>query len=132
MPTLRDNPHQVDPFVVLCYHSMRTMEGLELLRVNILEVFDHDELAFRYATTVYCDILFNQDKSDPKYRRAARFGMMYYMKTRGFIRLHRMDSMIRAYVRTKWAVVRSCVKLLSLHHRAVISANHPDRIDFSV
>ncbi len=26
-----------------------------------------------------------------------------------------------------WSVIRSCVKLLSLHHRAVILANHPTR-----
>jgi len=32
----------------------------------------------------------------------------------------------------RWSVLRASVKFLSLHSRAVVTANHPSRIDFSV
>jgi len=34
--------------------------------------------------------------------------------------------------RQRWSIVKASVKLLSLHSRAVITANHPSRIDFSI
>jgi len=33
----------------------------------------------------------------------------------------------RRWIRGKWSIVKSCVKLLSLHARAVVTANHPLR-----
>jgi ankyrin repeat protein len=38
----------------------------------------------------------------------------------------------RHMTRFHWAKIRACVKLLSLHARAVVTANHPSRIDFSI
>lgn len=32
----------------------------------------------------------------------------------------------------RWGALRASVKFLSLHSRAVVTANHPSRIDFSV
>jgi hypothetical protein len=34
--------------------------------------------------------------------------------------------------RIRWSIVRALVKFLSLHSRAVVTANHPSRIDFSI
>ena len=35
-------------------------------------------------------------------------------------------------VRRRWNVIRASMKFLSLHSRAVITANHPSRIDFTM
>jgi len=32
----------------------------------------------------------------------------------------------------RWSVLRASMKFLSLHSRAVVTANHPSRIDFSI
>ena len=32
----------------------------------------------------------------------------------------------------RWSILRASVKFLSLHSRAVVTANHPSRLDFSV
>jgi len=124
---LREHPHNAVHTMNMIGSAVRTMEGLHILRAEILETFEPDHACFQYATSTYCGILLEQDKSDPHYHWAARVGIMCYLKTWSFIRFHRMDSMIKEYVRTKWAVIRSCVKLLSLHHRAVVTANHPLR-----
>ncbi len=34
--------------------------------------------------------------------------------------------------RIRWSIFRALVKFLSLHSRAVVTANHPSRIDFSI
>ena len=34
--------------------------------------------------------------------------------------------------RIRWSVLRASMKFLSLHSRAVVTANHPSRMDFSV
>ena len=34
--------------------------------------------------------------------------------------------------RIRWGVIRASSKLLDLHSRAVVTANHPSRIDFSI
>jgi hypothetical protein len=35
-------------------------------------------------------------------------------------------------VRIRWSVLRAFVKFLSLHKRAVITANHPSRLNFTI
>ncbi len=37
-----------------------------------------------------------------------------------------------AMAKRRWRLVRSCVKLLGLQAKAVVTANHPDRMNFSV
>jgi hypothetical protein len=34
--------------------------------------------------------------------------------------------------RQRWSILRASMKFLSLHSRAVITANHPSRIDFTI
>jgi hypothetical protein len=34
--------------------------------------------------------------------------------------------------RIRWTILRASVKFLSLHSRAVVTANHPSRIDFTI
>ena len=34
--------------------------------------------------------------------------------------------------RYHWSKIRACMKVLSLHSRAVVTANHPSRIDFNI
>jgi hypothetical protein len=34
--------------------------------------------------------------------------------------------------RRRWGIIRASSKLLDLHSRAVVTANHPSRIDFSI
>jgi hypothetical protein len=53
-----------------------------------------------------------------KYR--PRFG--YSKKLKQFPSLYRM------WVRRKWMLVKCSVRFLSLHQRAVVTANHPDRL----
>ncbi len=38
----------------------------------------------------------------------------------------------RTWIRGTWSILKPCVKLLSLHARAVVTANHPSRIDFDL
>ncbi len=46
--------------------------------------------------------------------------------------LEKIDDFLRLLSKRRWAVLRASVKLLSLHSRAVVTANHPSRIDFSI
>ena len=55
------------------------------------------------------------------------------LKYRDFRWLKTFDyDIFKKYMRKKWSILRASVKFLSLHSRAVGTANHPSRIDFSV
>jgi ankyrin repeat protein len=43
-------------------------------------------------------------------------------------RLKQVPSVLKYWCQRKWVIIRSAVKLLSLHQRAVITANHPNRL----
>ncbi len=43
-------------------------------------------------------------------------------ETRGY-----MEYVVGEFVTVRWGVIRACVKLLCIHQRAVIRANHPAR-----
>ena len=42
--------------------------------------------------------------------------------------LKQIPNVLKYWCRRKWMIIRSAVKLLSLHQRAVITANHPNRL----
>ena len=44
----------------------------------------------------------------------------------------RYNVLLRILSKRRWVLLRACVKFLSLHSRAVVTANHPSRLDFSV
>jgi hypothetical protein len=44
----------------------------------------------------------------------------------------RYNVLLRILSKRRWVLLRTCVKFLSLHSRAVVTANHPSRLDFSV
>ncbi len=46
--------------------------------------------------------------------------------------LEKIDSFLRLVPKRRWKIIKASVKLLSLHQRAVITANHPSRMDFSI
>ncbi len=48
-----------------------------------------------------------------------------------WLKIHHYE-LYKKYMRSKWSLLRASVKLLSLHSRAVVTANHPSRIDFSI
>ena len=43
-------------------------------------------------------------------------------------KLKLVPKVLKYWCRRKWAIIRSATKLLSLHQRAVVSANHPNRL----
>ena len=43
-------------------------------------------------------------------------------------RLKQVPKVLKYWCQRKWAIIRSATKLLSLHQRAVVSANHPNRL----
>jgi hypothetical protein len=43
-------------------------------------------------------------------------------------RLKLVPSVLKYWCKRKWAIILSATKLLSLHQRAVVSANHPNRL----
>ena len=43
-------------------------------------------------------------------------------------RLKQIPSVLKYWCQRKWAIIRSATKLLSLHQRAVVTANHPNRL----
>jgi hypothetical protein len=43
-------------------------------------------------------------------------------------KLKQFPSLYRIWVRRKWMLIKCSVKFLSLHQRAVVTANHPDRL----
>jgi hypothetical protein len=47
-------------------------------------------------------------------------------------RYSRFDTVKDTIMRRRWNVIRAAVKFLGLHSRAVVTANHPSRIDFTV
>jgi hypothetical protein len=47
-----------------------------------------------------------------------------------FHKLRRLTPEVIA--RQRWGILRASMKFLSLHSRAVITANHPSRIDFTI
>ena len=44
----------------------------------------------------------------------------------------RYNVLLRILSKRRWVLLRTCVKFLSLHSRAVVTANHPSRMDFSI
>jgi hypothetical protein len=44
----------------------------------------------------------------------------------------RFNVLLRIVSKRRWVLLRACVKFLGLHSRAVVTANHPSRLDFSV
>jgi hypothetical protein len=44
----------------------------------------------------------------------------------------RFNVLLRIMSKRRWVLLRACVKFLSLHTRAVVTANHPSRLDFSI
>ena len=47
-------------------------------------------------------------------------------------RYSRFNTVKDTIMRRRWNVIRAAVKFLGLHSRAVVTANHPSRIDFTV
>jgi hypothetical protein len=43
-------------------------------------------------------------------------------------RLKLIPKVLKYWCRRKWVIIRSTIKLLSLHQRAVVTANHPNRL----
>jgi hypothetical protein len=48
-----------------------------------------------------------------------------------WLKIHHYE-LYKKYMRSKWSLLRASMKFLSLHSRAVVTANHPSRIDFSI
>jgi hypothetical protein len=44
----------------------------------------------------------------------------------------RYNVLLRILSKRRWVLLRTCVKFLSLHSRAVVTANHPSRVDFTI
>ena len=42
--------------------------------------------------------------------------------------LKQVPNVLKYWCKRKWAIIRSATKILSLHQRAVVSANHPNRL----
>ena len=55
-----------------------------------------------------------------------------FMKHNCVIKYHptlkQIPSVLKYWCRRKWVIIRSTIKLLSLHQRAVVTANHPNRL----
>jgi ankyrin repeat protein len=49
-----------------------------------------------------------------------------------FKKVARFNVLLRIVSKRHWVLLRACVKFLSLHTRAVVTANHPSRLDFSI
>ena len=49
-----------------------------------------------------------------------------------FKKAARFNVLLRIVSKRRWVLLRACVKFLSLHSRAVVTANHPSRLDFSI
>ena len=45
---------------------------------------------------------------------------------------HQIRMLPRSIAKQRWGVFKVCTKLLHLHKKAAISANHPSRIDFTI
>ena len=99
----------------------------------MLEVFHHSDYRFCLALASYriiLEILRSFDNVDPKKMTdAIRVGASYFYRLTnrdaGYEDLY--DTMMKQQSRKGRAVLKSCVKLLSLQHRAAVRVNHPAR-----
>ena len=117
--------------------------SLEIIRHVFLESFAVDTYAYHRALYKYGQLLiqieFEHMVPACKYvvfRNVIRAGTLFFRQMRQFrLRSHRLGGQVNAYfkdhikqqVRRNWTVLKVAAKFLSLHKRAVVTANHPDR-----
>jgi len=114
------------------YFERSALLSLDSIRVNMLEVFHYSDYRFCMAIASYriiLELLRSFDNVDPKKMTdAVRIGASYFYRlTRGPGVEELYDTMMKQQSRKGRAVLKSCVKLLSLQHRAAVRVNHPAR-----
>ena len=125
--------------------SYLTLQNLVLLaaygRIKLLEClldlgFSTERVDYNGSTPLMISIMSGRD--DCTKLLIERGANVYAVNNNGFSvrqiesRYSSSNIIKDAIARRRWSLLRASMKLLSLHSRAVVTANHPSRMDFSI
>ncbi len=109
---------------LLATNKSRAAKAARSPQVDINEKDDLGRTAIKNAIRWY--------KSDRVILELLRFKPRLDEEDQWYIKRNLGESVLRTWekarARGRWSIIKSCVKLLSLHMRAVITANHPMRL----
>jgi hypothetical protein len=120
----------------------RHLTSMESIRRFVLETQDPGSLMFRMGMMHYCELMYDyynrRDKLNPKFKMATRVGSCYHLIMRRHPSIEYttrlttkaswfVQEVTRLNTKMRWTLVKAAVKILGLHSRAVITANHPNR-----
>ena len=140
---LRNNKDTTDvwPVVQNTMGTCRTWEEViqQIMYLNV-GAWDNDISYQRIAFIKSCHVILNNKKfhKKNKCRMLVREVILLFNDISdppNYVRdlFHKVRRLTpQGIARQRWGILRASMKFLSLHSRAVVTANHPSRIDFSI